>query len=395
VSLSSDPGRCDRIEVPAPLLTPRLSGIGGVLLVVGVIAFTALLFTEPVRAWASLLGGALLPAWVGIGALGFLAMHQLGGAKWTAPVRRIMEGWTSGIPLVLVAVIALAAFGASHLYPWFGATGEAHHAQFATASKAAWFTPTRWIATTLFAVLIWIVLRAAVVGGSGRWPKLAVAVLILGGYSFAMFTWDTVLALDTRFVSAMAGFYAFTGGLQMFLALTILTAVWMANGPLKGVIRSHTLHDLGTWTIGMACFWAYIAFAQYLIIAFAGMDNETAFMLRRTQHEWMALLVIESVLRFPVPFLLLISQSTRTKPWALILAAASILLGGALDVTWLVAPQFNPEGFAALAILPELAVIAGFAGGTLLLALRFWRRHGILAHQDPDLLPVVNAEHLH
>jgi hypothetical protein len=244
-------------------------------------------------------------------------------------------------------------------------------------------------------VLILIILRAAVVGGSGRWPRLAVAVLILGGYSFAMFTWDMILALDTRFVSAMAGFYALAGGMQMFLALTILTAVWLANGPLKGVIRTHTLHDLGTWTVGMACFWAYIAFAQYLIIAFAGLDNETAFMLRRTQHEWVGVLIAEAVLRFPIPFLLLISQSTRTKPWALILAAAAILLGGALDVTWLVAPQFHTEGFAALAILPELAVIGGFTGGTLLLALRFWRRHGILAHQDPDLLPVVNAEHLH
>ncbi len=387
----------ERIDAPAVLHAPRVSGVGGVLLVVGVIAFVALLVTDPARAWVSLLGGALLPAWIGVGALLFLAMNQLGGARWTAPVRRLMEGWSSGLPLVLVAVVALAAFGAAHIFPWYAPAGGAaeHHAQFASASKAAWFSPARWIATTLGAVLLWLVLRALFVGGTGRKPGLAVVVMLGLGYSFALFTWDTVLALDTRFVSAMSGFYAACGGIQMFLALTVLVAVWMARGPLKGVIRAHTLHDLGTWTIGLACVWAYIAFAQYLIIAFAGFDNETGFMLRRTQNGWQYMLMLEAVLRFPVPFLLLLSQRTRTCSWALALAAASILAGGLLDVIWLTAPAVLPNGPGSLAIIPELAVAAGFAGGLLLLALRYWRRHGHLAHTDPDLLPVVNAEHLH
>ena len=40
-------------------------------------------------------------------------------------------------------------------------------------------------------------------------------------------------------------------------------------------------------------------------------------------------------------------------------------------------------------------IVAGFFGGYILLALRFWRTHGLVARNDPDLLASINAEHLH
>lgn len=392
----SDPHRIERIEPQERLHAPRLSGAGGVLVAIGVIAFAALLLTDAPRAWGAVLAGVLAITWASVGALAFLAMHDAAGARWTAPIRRAIEGWSSGLPITAVALVALAAVGASHLYDWYASAGtEAHRHLFLSASKAAWMTPGRWIATTLGVVLVWLALRRGLVGGDGRRPRRAVLMLLLGGYGLALFTWDTVLALDSRFVSSMAGLYAAVGGLQCALALVAITAVWWSRRRHADALRAHTLHDLGTWMVGLACVWAYIALAQYVIIAFGGMDSETAFYLRRMQNGWEVVLAVGALLRFPLPFLLLLSQRARANPAALAVASAAVLAAGWLDCAWLVVPHLFPAGLPVLGLLPELAVGAGFAGGLLLLALRYWRSRGTLAHGDPDLLAVANAEHLH
>lgn len=386
----------ERLADPGPLSAPRLAGAGGVLAVIGVVAFTALLLTDAARAWGALLAATVAVTWTSLGALAFLAMHDAGGARWTAPIRRAAEGWSGGLPLTLAALVALAACGAPLLYDWFALAGTPGHEHlFAGHAKAAWMSPARWIATTIGITLVWLALRHAFVGGIGRKPRRAVLLLVVAGYGLGLFTWDVVLALDSRFVSSMAGMYAAVGGLQCALALITITAVWWSRGRHADAFRQHTFHDLGTWTIGLACVWAYIAFAQYLIIAFGGMDNETAFYLRRMQNGWDVVLMVVALLRFPLPFLLLLSQRTRTCRYALPIASAAILAGGWLDCAWLVVPHLFPQGMPTLGLLPELAVGLGFAGGLLLLALRYWRRHGTLAHGDPDLVPVVNAEHLH
>lgn len=392
----SEPVRIERIETRERLQAPRLSGAGGVMVVIGVIAFAALLLTDAPRAWAALLAGILAITWASVGALGFLAMHDVAGARWTAPLRRILEGWSGGLPITLAAVGALAVIGAPHLYDWYAIAGTPEHCRlFATADKAAWMTPARWIATTLGVVLVWLALRQALVGGEGRRPRRAVLMLLVGGYGLGLFTWDTVLALDSRFISSMAGLYAAVGGLQCALALATLTAAWWSADRHRDAVRPHTLHDLGTWSVGLACVWAYIAFSQYLIIAFAGMDNETAFYLRRLQNGWQTVIEVEVLLRFPLPFLLLLSQRMRANPAALAVASGAVLAAGWLDGVWLVVPHLFPAGLPTLGLLPELAVGAGCAGGLILLALRYWRCRGTLAHGDPDLLPVANAEHLH
>lgn len=389
-------GAVERLADPGPLGAPRLAGAGAVLAVIGVVAFTALLLTDAARAWGALLAATVAVTWTSVGALAFLAMHDLGGARWTAPIRRAAEGWSGGLLLTLAAVVALAAAGAPLLYDWFALAGTpAHEHLFAGHAKALWMSPARWIATTLALVLAWLALRQAFVGGIGRQPRRSVLVLLAGGFGLGLFTWDLVLALDSRFVSSMAGIYAAVSGLQCALALITITAVWWSRGRHADAFRSHTFHDLGTWTIGLACVWAYIAFAQYLIIAFGGMDNETAFYLRRMQNGWEVVLTVVALLRFPLPFLLLLSQRTRACRYALPIASAAILAGGWLDCAWLVVPHLFPQGMPTLGLLPELAVGLGFAGGMILLALQFWRRRGTLAHGDPDLVPVVNAEHLH
>jgi hypothetical protein len=347
---------------------------------------------------SGILAGMMLAAWVSIGALFFTAAHILGGAHWTVPLRRLIDGLSGGWPVVLVGAIVLAAWGAPHLYDWM----QPGHGLFRTAAKTAWMSAPRWMLTTGAIILLFLALRTLLVRlslrrdggaevGAGE-VRLAIAALILGMPAFTLLVWDGLLALEAHFTSAIWGVYCLVGAVQTFLGVLVLVVVGMGNGALKGLIRSHIRHDLGTWMLAWGCVVAYITFAQYIIISFANIDEETFAILKRSQHGYGALYAAEAALRTLVPFALLMSQSLRTKPAVLALAALSVVAGNVIDLTWWIVPTFVPNHFAGVVPVALSSLLS--LGALLLMADAFWRRHGVLP-KDPRLVPTINGEHLH
>lgn len=397
----------DRLPDAVPVTIPRLKGAAAALVALGLIGFIALLFTDINRAWHAYLIGMVIPAFLSVAATAYLAVHRLCGARWTAPLKRIAEGLGSGIPLTLVAFIPFSIVGMPYVYDWANVVGNPteQHELLHSAAKAAWMNPSRVTITTGIILVVWLFLRTRLIGlslaedagASNRSKQVtwSVIFLLVMAYTFTLFAWDLVLSLNVHVASAMWGVYEFVGSVQAFLAVLALCLVGFAHGPLKGVIRAHTLKDVTTWLLAWSCVWAYITFAQYLIVAFANMDEETQFYLMRLQHGYQYPALIEVILRLPVPFFLLLSQHGRTRSITVILASAAVLLGSLMQLIWQVLPALFPNGIPAYCALPEVMVAGGFIGGYLLLARFFWQRHGLLARGDRDLLPAINAEHLH
>ncbi len=396
-------------EVPdiAPLKAARVSGAAGFLVALGLLGFTALLFTDIDRAWHAWLIGLVIPIFLSVAATAFLAVHRLCGAKWTAPVKRIAEGLGAGLPLALLAFIPFGILGLPHVYEWAFLTSDpvAKHELLHSAAKAAWLSPERVIISTSAILLVWMFLRGQLVrlslaedAGADNRPaqvRWSVAFLLVMAYTFSLVVWDLLLSLNVHSISSMWGVYEFVGAVQAFLALLAVCMLWLSRFQLKGVIREHTFKDVTTWLIGWSCVWAYITFAQYVIIAFANMDEETQWFLMRMQHGYQYPFMVECVLRLPVPFFLLLSQHTRTKPLYVGLAAVAILIGSLQELCWQVIPALFPNGLPPYLAFPEILVAGGFIGAYLLLAMGYWKRHGLVARGDRDLLSAINAEHVH
>ena len=383
------------------------------LVVIAIATFGVTLGMDAQRAWAAVLLGFLVPTFIAIGGLFFIAAHCAAGAAWTTPLRRVIEGLTAGIPLILIAFIAIAAAGGSYLYEWVHLAGDkhAHHGLFHAhntngLNKSQWMTPGRWIGTTIAIIGIWWLFRIWFVklslaqdAGSdiaARHVRLSIAWLMVMALTFTMFCWDMILALHVNFISAMWGVYCFTSAVQTFVAVLILVVLWLRQGPMAGAVRHHTLHDLGTWTLVWGAFCAYIAFAQYLVIYYANLDEETFFFLMRMQHGYGTAYALDFFLRFLVPFTVLMSQSMRARPAALIAVSILVLLGNWIDWSWMIMPAFSQNAFPGFISLMIIVLVgAGFAGAMLLLSFAFWRKHGVLPKGDPRLQSTINAEHLH
>jgi hypothetical protein len=396
----------ERLDDPGPLRAPRVVIVGAALMALGVLGFVlALAFWNPTRAWGAVLQGMMIPTWISAGAMFFIAIHSICGAHWTVPIRRVMEGLSGGFVITAIAFILLACFGMSSLYEW--ASGDGRQALFHahTTGKGHWMDVPRVLVTTLGALISWLYLRDGMVRLSlrqdqrldtnARHSRLSVIFLLVFAVTFTLFAWDTLLSLQARFISTTWGFYCFVGAVQTFLAVLSIVCAWLSRGPLKQVVRPHIVKDLGTWMVAWSCIWAYIAYTQYVIIYFANLNEEAYWYLQRTQHGYGPCYVLEVLLRFPLPFLALMSQRVRSDIRVLAAVSALVLLGCWIDLWWIVMPALSPNAFHGFWAIPELLVGAGFVGAFLVLAVRFWSRNGLLPHGDPRLLSAINAEHLH
>jgi len=412
----------ESLEDPGELRAPRLRTATFAMIVAGTIGFAASwgVYGQE-HAWSTILQGMLFPIYVSTTALFYLSVHNLVNARWHIPLRRIFEGLSSALPLGVAGFLAIAFFGYG-LYPWLetsvpwaDAEIKAQHASlfhvqggdgWGPGSKSQVMVWARFLATNLVILGVWLLLRRRLVGMSlaqdlsgeeirARMNPTAIAYILCFAIGITFFTWDLLLALQVNWFSTMWGVYCFTSALQTFLCLTILLVLWLRKGPMKQHVQKHTLHDLGTWMVGWSCFCAYIGFSQFMLIWYANLDEETFFYVVRTQNGYGWSIAIEAILRWPVPFLVLMSQSRRTCPRTLAIVCCIVLFANWMDWGWIIHPPSFPEGYSFGQRFLELLVTVGFAGGTLLLALRYWGRHGLIPRGEPRLLSTINAEHLH
>jgi hypothetical protein len=381
----------------------RLTAPAWILVGFGIAAFAVLLAKgDAPRAWSALLAGLSVPLFLAVGALFFTSVHSVCGARWTVPFQRLMEGVGAGLPLALLAFLALGSVGLPYVYEW--AEGNpARDSLFRDphGSKALWMTDLRFLITGAAILSVLVLLARALAArshaiteaarsGHIRWSVITLVLLVP---LFTLLTWDTLLSLHVQFTSAIFGGYCLVTCIHVFLGALALTVVWLARRGLAPVARPHLLKDLGTWLVAFSCIVAYISYVQYVIIAFTNLDEETHWYLMRVQHGYGTQAVVEICLRCIVPFVLLMSQSLRAKPWALAVAGSSVLIGTWLELHWLVVPAFSPNHYRS-PIGPELLVALGFLAGTFLLAVRSWRSNGLLPMGDYRLLPAINAEHV-
>lgn len=401
----------DTLDDPGPLQAPKFRKTCLVLLVLGLIGYGLTYFIADdghglERLFTVVLISMLVPLFIGAAALFYISVHSLTAAHWMIPLRRIMEGLSHGVYIALPMFLILAIFGGSYLYDWFDPDPGTHLYHVHHGSKESLMVPWRFIGmnTVILAAFIlfqWkIVYCNSVKQDDGtdtivKHKHWSVGYLLFFAPCFTLLVWDLILSLHVNWFSTMWGVYVFASAVQTFLSVLILLALWLRRGPMKQHIGHHALHDLGTWMVAWSCFCAYIGFSQYMLIYYTNLDEETFWYVMRTQNGYGVQYSIEAFIRWPVIFLGLMSQSVRANPVALGIFSIIALTGNWLDWNWLVLPAFSINEYAS-PFAPDLLLAgAGCFGALMLLALWFWKKHGVIPKGDPRLLSSINGEHLH
>ncbi len=339
-----------------------------------------------------------------LGAIVFVALQHVTGSRWSASIRRMAEVAGIGVwPLAMLflPIAAVVAFGNGVLYEWNDDAAVAADPvlQRKGAYLNAWFFLTR----CAFYLTIWVVLARKLLAlssdqdltGTPRKTELnrtSVITLILFGITLTFAAFDLLMSLDPHWFSSIYGVYFFSGCVVGGLCLITLIATTSKRlGFVQHEINQNHYHDLGKLLFGFTCFWAYIAFSQYLLIWYANIPEETGWYAVRQSDAWRKVSILLIVGHFALPFFGLLSR--RSKRNAAILAgwAGFLLLMHWVDLYWLIMPEFSPTAlpFSALDILCLTGMLALMIAGTFRLA----RQSRLLAVGDPYFAQSVQTDH--
>jgi hypothetical protein len=326
--------------------------------------------------------------------LGVLLLHmivELSGGAWFAPLRRHAQAVIATLPVL--ALLFVPIVGVAHtLYPWTAPASLSAPLRVAVAARAPYLITGFALVRVVLYWLVWIgvgelvrsasierdtepneetVARMRAVSAAGI-PVVALAL------TFAAFDW--LMSISPDWSSSIYALYFFAGASVGALALLAVTgglALRAANRAAT-TLAPDTLQALGKLLLTFVLFWAYVGYAQFLIIWIADVPREVQWYAVRARGGWGALGVLLLAGHFVLPVLALLLRVVKRSAVAMIVLGAWMLLMHYLDIYWLVAPR-RTLGWLAAAVI-DVAALALIVGVTLAFAL--WRR------ERPSLLPV-------
>ena len=161
--------------------------------------------------------------------------------------------------------------------------------------------------------------------------------------------------------------------------------------PLSRIIAPWVLHDLGNLLLAFVMLWAYMSFAQFLIIWVENLQHEIPWYLHRINGGWgvhrrrfdraaIRLAVCPAV----------VAQPSNAKPRTLCAVAGAIALMHLIELFWFVAPTFHPDGFS----LHWTTLLAPLGIGGLWFAafLGQLRDRPLLPFRDPRFIAIVEEQ---
>ena len=132
----------------------------------------------------------------------------------------------------------------------------------------------------------------------------------------------------------------------------------------------------------------YIAFSQYMLIWYANLPEETGYLIRRTEGAWMPVAFALLVVKFVIPFFLLIGRDGKRKESYLLFVSLWVLAAQWLDCYWMVYPMMGKPVFGWY----EIGIFLGILGLFVLSVTWFLQRVQPFPIKDPRLL---EATHFH
>jgi magnesium-transporting ATPase (P-type) len=353
---------------------------------------------EAQLAWSSYLIGMFFALGLGVFGVAWLAILYLARAGWAVTMRRIPEAMTAW--LLPGGVLALAVgLGAHSLYHWSHPEVVAHDELL--LHKAPFLNMTMFNVLVLASLVSWIVFAMLLVGASHRQDRdggmgpsrrsraLSALFLVIFAVTISIVSFYFLMSLDAHWFSTMFAVLVFTDIVQTGAAfVAVVAGLFVMTGTLKGFLNENHLHSLGKMVFAATGFWAYIYFCQHMLIWYANIPEETIYFIRRSVHGWLPYLLALPVLKFAVPFLLLVPREAKRNPRRLVPIAVLILFAQFWELYVMVGPAMGHGEEAAHAHLPvvELAVTLGFVGLFVLVFGWFLARHDAVPLKDPALL---------
>jgi Ni/Fe-hydrogenase subunit HybB-like protein len=208
---------------------------------------------------------------------------------------------------------------------------------------------------------------------------------LLWAFGYSIVAYDFVMSLESHWYSTMIGPLFFMAGFLGGIAATAILAVVYRNTlGLEEIIQTPQFHDLGKLTFAFCVFWTYLYWGQFIVIWYGMLPHEQTWLVHRYSSPYSVMTTISILLLFVIPFIGLLSATTKRSPKSLSILAAVVLVGLWFERYVLVYPSY-PEYQTAGVVFgwQEIAFALPFAGLMLLSLMAFATRFPLLQIWEP------------
>ena len=340
--------------------------------------------------------------------LTFYAIQRVAQVGWSIVILRVMEAITSNllpVSIIMIFVLIASVMHLNHLFPWM-AEGvfdpESDKYDAIIDGKSWWMNSTGFILRSIVYLLIWNAYRYIIRKGSIKEDtandgnktykknyNLSVIFLFLFMITESMMSWDWIMGLDPHWFSTLFGWYVLATLLVSALTVIAFVTIYLrSKNALPGINDSH-IHDLAKFMFGFSVFWTYLWFAQFMLIWYADIPEETTYFVARfTEYKLPFLAMV--VMNFVFPILLLINSDFKSKPWFVFIGGTVILVGHYIDVFVMVMP--STVGAQWSIGIPEISAIFFFVGLFIYTTFSAFAKANPIAIGNPFL---KESEHFH
>jgi hypothetical protein len=341
-------------------LPPMIRTASLAMAVLGMLLFVVGAAMGNDRAWHAFQVNWLFFTTISSAAVMFVAVQRITTARWSRGIIRLSEGFAAFLPFALIDLIVMVFFGKGHVYPWWKQLPSLQHEKQVYLNHQFFAIRTIGVFALLTVLQVWYVwtsvrldvgvspeggakwaagLRAKMRAGFGEerrelhsthslQGRLAVFMTILFGFGWVVLAWDQSMTLDPHFYSTMYGWQVFMGGwLVALMMLSVLIRFFRNYLGADDLITETHYHDVGKLCFAFTAFWGYLTFAQFLVIWYGNMAEETHFFTLRLTHAWKNWTVATATLTFAFPFFGLLSVKAKTWAPSMFFFAACSFIG--------------------------------------------------------------------
>ncbi|MBA2290908.1 MAG: hypothetical protein H0W15_00480 [Gemmatimonadales bacterium] len=364
---------------------------GAVFAIAGLLLFVVMLIGDGShRAWQAFHVNWLFWTSLTGGSLAITAVHKIANAKWSGVILRFSQAAVAMIPVSLLGIVLIMTLGYHDI---FGHMQEELHGM--SHGKQLWLSRP-WMSVRLIgglSLLYWLGYRLVRIdvlhdldearqhaepARVSRWDRMLagfdpvrehaatyrLAPMFVATYAmvFTMVAFDGIMALQPHWFSNLLGGWFFMGA---FLGAHMLLALLMIYGTgrlgIGEYVSAKQRHDLGKLCFGFTVFWTYLMWAQYLVIWYGNLPEETGFVFSRLWGPWRPIGAAVGLGMFVIPFAGLLAVGPKKTPLTLGLFASVSLTALWLERYLMVLPSVTAE-IGPVFGLPELGPTLGFLG---------------------------------
>lgn len=341
------------------IMPAKLKTISFVLLAIGIIALILGIFTlngehGTARFWAVLFFNTMFFLLIAVGVLVLLSAATLSQASWHIAYRRVIEAIVMAIPVLGIITFIIMMFivwGDKHeVYEWVDKTLVSHDRLL--QKKEPFLNPSFYTIVSAITIALWAFIgyrmrqlskkEDLAPRGTTRYfwrnYRMAAIFIVIFAITNSSSSWQWIMSIDPHWYSTLFAWYIFASMFVCGIAVVSLFVILLRNlGFMEWITYEH-LHDMGKLMFAFSIFWCYLWFAQFILIWYGNIPEETTYFNIRMWGSYHTLFYLNLIINFVAPFLILMTRDSKRNYTIVAYMAILLFIGHYLDFYLMMIP---------------------------------------------------------